>query len=93
MSQSRNIKLTVAALLLFITVVVAGFVHRISLPRVMTETEMKINGLYLLETPRNFGEIALIDHKGSRLHGPAWRVVGVWCSLVLPTARISALLP
>ena len=64
MSQSRNIKLTVAALLLFITVVVAGFVHRISLPRVMTETEMKINGLYLLETPRNFGEIALIDHKG-----------------------------
>ena len=64
MSQSRNIKLTVAALLLFITVVVAGFVHRISLPRVMTETEMKINDLYLLETPRNFGEIALIDHKG-----------------------------
>ena len=64
MSQSRNIKLTVAALLLFITVIVAGFVHRISLPRVMTETEMKINGLYLLETPRNFGEIALLDHNG-----------------------------
>ena len=64
MSQSRNIKLTVAALLLFITVIVAGFVHRISLPRVMTESEMKINGLYLLETPRNFGEIALIDHNG-----------------------------
>ena len=64
MSQSRNIKLTVAALLLFITVVVAGFVHRISLPRVMTEIEMKINGLYLLETPRNFGEIALLDHNG-----------------------------
>jgi protein SCO1/2 len=64
MSQSRNIKLTVAALLLFITVVVAGFVHRISLPRVMTEMEMKINGLYLLETPRNFGEIALLDHNG-----------------------------
>lgn len=64
MSQSRNIKLTVAALLLFITVIVAGFVHRISLPRVMTETEMKINGLYLLETPRNFGEMALIDHNG-----------------------------
>jgi protein SCO1/2 len=64
MSQSRNIKLTVTALLLFITVIVAGFVHRISLPRVMTESEMKINGLYLLETPRNFGEIALIDHNG-----------------------------
>jgi protein SCO1/2 len=64
MSQSRNIKLTVTALLLFITVIVAGFVHRISLPRMMTESEMKINGLYLLETPRNFGEVALIDHNG-----------------------------
>ena len=64
MSQSRNIKLTVAALLLLITVIVVGFVHRISLPRVMTETEMKINGLYLLETPRNFGEVVLIDHNG-----------------------------
>lgn len=64
MSQSRNIKLTVAGLLVFITVIVAGFVHRISLPRVMTDTEMKVNGLYLHQTPRNFGEIDLMDHNG-----------------------------
>ena len=47
-TQSRNIKLTVAAILVFITVIVAGFVHRIQQPRVMTSTEMKVNGLYLL---------------------------------------------
>ena len=64
MSQSRNIKLTVAAILVFITVIVAGFVHRISLPRVMNASEMKANGFYLLETPRNFGEINLVDHHG-----------------------------
>lgn len=63
-TQSRNIKLTVAAILVFITVIVAGFVHRIQQPRVMTSTEMKVNGLYLLETPRNFGEVNLIDHHG-----------------------------
>lgn len=63
-SQSRGIKWTVAALLVFIVVVVAGFVHRIQQPRVMTVAEMKVNGLYLLETPRNFGEIQLIDHHG-----------------------------
>jgi len=61
-SQSRNIKITVAALLAFIFVIVAGFVHRISLPRVMTASEMQANGLYLHETPRNFGEINLISH-------------------------------
>jgi protein SCO1/2 len=63
-SQSRNIKLTVFGLLVFITLVVAGFVHRISLPRVMTESEMKINGLYLLDTPRSIGEFELVDHLG-----------------------------
>jgi protein SCO1/2 len=64
-SQSRNIRLTVAALLVFIAIVIAGFVHRISLPRVMTEAEMKINGLYLHQTPRNIGDFSLIDHHGN----------------------------
>jgi len=63
-SQSRGIKLTVLAIAVFMFIVVAGFVHRIQQPRVMTEAEMKINGLYLMGTPRNFGEINLIDHNG-----------------------------
>ena len=47
-AQSRSIKITVALVLTFITVIVAGFVHRVSQPRVMTNVEMKINGLLLL---------------------------------------------
>ena len=78
-AQSRNIKITVAAILVFITVIVGGFVFRIQQPRVMTATEMKVNGLYLLETPRNFGEINLVDHHGEaftrdRLEG-GWTLV------------------
>lgn len=91
-TQSRNIKLTVAAILVFITVIVAGFVHRIQQPRVMTSIEMKINGLYLLETPRNFGEVNLIDHHGevfdrARLEGK-WSLVFfgfTFCPDVCPT--------
>lgn len=64
MNQRRRILLTVAILLAFITLIVSGFVWRISLPRVMSASEMKANGLFLLPTPRNFGEIQLIDHKG-----------------------------
>ncbi|MGY8858784.1 MAG: SCO family protein [Pseudomonadales bacterium] len=76
MSQSRNIKLTIAGLLLFITVIVAGFVYRVSLPRIMTASEMSANGLYLLETPRNIGEFDLIDHHGNPFN-PA-RLEGQW---------------
>jgi len=74
--QARGVRITVFALAVFISVVVAGFVYRIQQPRVMTEAELKINGLFLLGTPRNFGEIELTDH-----HGEAFdrdRFVGKW---------------
>ena len=53
--QSRGIKLTVLALAVFITIIVAGFVHRIQQPRILTVSEMQANGLYLHKIPRNFG--------------------------------------
>ena len=55
--QSQGIRLTVLAIAVFIAIVVAGFVHRVQQPRVMTEAEMKVNGLYLLETPRNLANL------------------------------------
>lgn len=64
MSQSRNIGLTVAGLLLFICLIVGGFVYRMTLPPVMTAAQMKVNGLYLHETPRSLGEFGLVDHRG-----------------------------
>lgn len=62
--QSRGVKITVAVVLMVILVVVAGFVHRVQQPRVMTNTEMQINGLYLHETPRDIGQFELLDHHG-----------------------------
>ena len=90
--QSRGIKITILVIAVFMTVVVAGFVHRIQQPRVMTDTEMKINGLYILDTPRNVGEIQLIDHHGQaftreRLQGK-WTLVFfgfTYCPDICPT--------
>lgn len=62
--QARGIRVTVVAVVVFMVVVVAGFVYRIQQPRIMTSAEMKANGFYLLETPRNFGELSLTDHNG-----------------------------
>jgi protein SCO1/2 len=60
----RGVKLTVAAVLAFIVLVVAGFIYRIQLPRVLTVSEMQANGLYLLDPPREIGGFALVDHRG-----------------------------
>jgi len=75
-SQARGIKITVAAIGVFMLIVVAGFVHRISLPRIMTDTEMKINGAYMFETPRKVGDFELTDHNGE-VFAPA-RLEGRW---------------
>jgi protein SCO1/2 len=90
--QSRGIKITILAIAVFMTVVVAGFVHRIQQPRVMTDIEMKINGLYILDTPRNIGDFQLIDHNGQsftpeRLQGK-WTLVFfgfTYCPDICPT--------
>ena len=77
--QRRRIWLTVAGVLVFIAIIVAGFVNRIQMPRVMTAAEMKANGLYLFETPRDLGEFSLLDQNGDafvpqRLEG-GWTLV------------------
>ena len=88
----RGIAVTVVAILVFIVVVVAGFVHRIQQPRVMTEAETRANGLFVFDTPRDLGEFSLIDHRGeaftsARLNG-SWTLV-FWgfthCPDVCPT--------
>ncbi|MEQ8801467.1 MAG: SCO family protein, partial [Haliea sp.] len=54
--QTRGIRLTVIGVLVFILVIVAGFVNRIGQPRVMSAAEMQANGAFLLQTPRDIGE-------------------------------------
>ncbi|WP_116368454.1 SCO family protein [Parahaliea mediterranea] len=90
--QRRGIQWTVAVVVLFMVVVVAGFVHRIGLPRIMSEPEMKANGAYMFETPRDIGEFALVDQAGkpftpARLEGH-WTLVFfgfTYCPDICPT--------
>ena len=48
----RGVRLTIVGVLLFMTVVVASFIHRIGEPRVMSVAETRANGLFLFDTPR-----------------------------------------
>lgn len=62
--QRKGIRVTIAVVLTFILVVVAGFIHRIGQPRLMSDGELQANGLYLMDPPRDFGDFALTDHRG-----------------------------
>ena len=75
-SRSRGVRTTVIFVVLFITFVVASFVYRVQQPRLMSIAEMKVNGAYMLDTPRNIGEINLIDQNGEAFTKA--RLQGVW---------------
>jgi len=64
LTQRRRIGLTVAAILVFIAVVLASFVHRVSQPRLLSVSELKANGLYLVDPPRSLSDFTLTDHHG-----------------------------
>lgn len=74
-----RIWLTVGLILLFIAIVLGSFIHRIQQPRIMTQTEMRANGLFLFETPRDPGAFALVDHLGEPF--TAARLEGGWTLL------------
>jgi protein SCO1/2 len=63
-TQRRGVRLTVILVLAFILVVVGSFVYRIGQPRLLSRSELQINGLILLETPRDLGVFELRTHRG-----------------------------
>ena len=65
LTQQHRVALTVVAILLGIAIIVAGFVHRIQQPRIMTVSEMRANGLFIFDTPRDPGKFVLTNHKGT----------------------------
>ena len=63
-STQNGVRWTIAGVLLFMTVVVASFIHRVGEPRIMSLAETRANGLFLFDTPRDSGDFSLIDHYG-----------------------------
>ncbi len=93
--QRRGVKVTVAIVLAFILFVVASFVYRVQQPRVMSVAEMKINGGYMFDVPRNIGDFSLTDHRGEAFTKE--RFIGKWtlvffgfthCPDVCPTTMV-----
>ena len=92
-----SVKLTVAILVVFIALVVTGFVFKLNQPRVLSQQELQANGTVLLDTPRQFSEFQLTDHRGEVFDKNSLK--GKWsllffgfthCPDICPTAMASA---
>lgn len=78
--RRSNIRLTLIGVLLFAFAGVAGFVHKITTPRVLSDTDLRNNGAIVFEKPRIFSDIALIDHNGQLFDSA--RLKGKWSILL-----------
>lgn len=59
-----GVRVTVTFVVVLIALMLAGFYHKISQPRILNEHELRENGAVLLQTARKFSEFELTDHKG-----------------------------
>ncbi|QIL90660.1 redoxin domain-containing protein [Microbulbifer sp. SH-1] len=64
--QKRGILMTVVAITLFIFAVLAGFLHKMGQPRVITDAELRANGAIKLERPRILDEFELLADTGEQ---------------------------
>ncbi|WP_445360781.1 SCO family protein [Microbulbifer sp. EKSA005] len=59
--QKRGIRITVIILLVLILAVLAGFIHKLGQPRIITDEELRINGTVKLQRPRIIEDIQLLS--------------------------------
>ncbi|WP_160151818.1 SCO family protein [Microbulbifer sp. ALW1] len=63
-AQKRGIYLSIAVMVLFMIAVLAGFLHKMGQPRVITDAELQLNGAIKLERPRILDEFELLADTG-----------------------------
>ena len=62
--RRRGIRITVGVIVAFIVTVLALFTNKVTSPRVLSDTELKINGAFKFDKPRIFKDFQLTDHSG-----------------------------
>ncbi len=96
-NSQRGIRLTLLCVMVFVALILAGFIHKISQPRILNVYELRENGAVLLDTPRKFSDFELLDHSGQVFN--ADNLIGKWtllffgfthCPDICPTTMAAA---
>lgn len=96
-NSQRGIRITLLCVMVFVALILAGFIHKISQPRILNVHELRENGAVLLDTPRKFSDFELLDHRGQAFG--ADNLTGKWtllffgfthCPDICPTTMAAA---
>lgn len=60
-AHRRGIRVTVALVLVFVAVVLGGFVYTMVKPRVLSDSALRANNAFLFESVRDIGDFTLLD--------------------------------
>lgn len=63
-AHRRGIRTTVALVLVFIAIVLGGFIYTMVKPRALSDSALRANNAFLFESVRDIGNFALIDDNG-----------------------------
>jgi protein SCO1/2 len=78
-NNSRKVKITLFVLIVVMSMLVGGFVHRMMKPTIFNEHQMQNYGAVMFDKPRIFREFSLLDHDGKPF--TAERLKGKWTLL------------
>jgi protein SCO1/2 len=62
--NTGSVRLTLVVVLVFVALVLTGFVYKMNQPRILNKYELRANGAVELDTPRKFSDFQLTDHHG-----------------------------
>ena len=66
-----TIKKNILIILVFIFTVLALFINKLTSPRVLSENELLINGLFLFETPKQISDFTFLPENNIEFTVPA----------------------
>ncbi len=89
--MNKNIKISLALIILFMVSVLSLFINKLTTPRHLSETELKLNGYYQFPNPREFSNFQILTSNNLMLEKDIFK--GKWTLIYFGYTRCPAECP
>ena len=89
--MNKNIKISLALIILFMVSVLSLFINKLTTPRHLSETELRVNGYYQFPNPREFSNFQILTSNNLMLEKDIFK--GKWTLIYFGYTRCPAECP
>ncbi len=89
--MNKNIKISLALIILFMVSVLSLFINKLTTPRYLSETELRVNGYYQFPSPREFSNFQILTSNNLMLEKDILK--GKWTLIYFGYTRCPAECP